>query len=49
MGIGALLANPVALAITGAVLAVGALGIAIVDLNENPNRHKMIWISLDKE
>ena len=34
MGIGALLANPVALAITGAVLAVGALGIAIVDLNE---------------
>ncbi|WP_254488428.1 phage tail tape measure protein [Bacillus thuringiensis] len=34
MGIGALLANPIALAITGAVLAVGALGIAIVDLNE---------------
>ncbi|EJS59756.1 phage tail tape measure protein, TP901 family, core region [Bacillus cereus BAG1X1-2] len=34
MGIGALLANPIALAITGAVFAVGALGIAIVDLNE---------------
>lgn len=34
MGIGALLANPIALAITGAVLAVGALGIALFDLNE---------------
>ncbi|MDK7438214.1 phage tail tape measure protein, partial [Bacillus paranthracis] len=38
MGIGALLANPIALAITGAVLAVGALGIAIVDLNEKSNQ-----------
>ncbi|MFF1291552.1 phage tail tape measure protein [Bacillus thuringiensis] len=34
MGIGALLASPIALVITGAVVAVGALGIAIVDLNE---------------
>ncbi|EEL33090.1 Prophage LambdaBa02, tape measure protein [Bacillus cereus Rock3-28] len=34
MGVGALLANPIALAITGAVLAVGALGIALFDLNE---------------
>ncbi|MGN4665816.1 phage tail tape measure protein [Bacillus cereus group sp. MYBK234-1] len=38
MGIGALLANPIALAITGAILAVGALGIAIVDLNEKSNQ-----------
>ncbi|HGF6578415.1 TPA: phage tail tape measure protein [Bacillus cereus] len=38
MGIGALLANPIALAITGAVLAVGALGIAIVDLNEKSKK-----------
>ncbi|MCQ6569175.1 phage tail tape measure protein [Bacillus mycoides] len=38
MGIGALLANPIALAITGAVLAVGALGIALVDLNEKSNQ-----------
>ncbi|MGM2417467.1 phage tail tape measure protein [Bacillus cereus group sp. BceL062] len=38
MGVGALLANPIALAITGAVLAVGALGIAIVDLNEKSNQ-----------
>lgn len=38
MGLGALLANPIALAITGAVLAVGALGIAIVDLNEKSNQ-----------
>lgn len=40
MGIGALLANPIALAITGAVLAVGALGIAIVDLNEKSKQAK---------
>ncbi|MDG1589081.1 phage tail tape measure protein, partial [Bacillus cereus] len=32
------MANPIALAITGAVLAVGALGIAIVDLNEKSNQ-----------
>ncbi|OUB10918.1 phage tail tape measure protein [Bacillus thuringiensis serovar shandongiensis] len=38
MGIGALLANPIALAITGAVLAVGALSIALIDLNEKSNQ-----------
>ncbi|PEE32381.1 phage tail tape measure protein [Bacillus cereus] len=34
MGVGALLANPIALAITGVILGVGALGIALFDLNE---------------
>ncbi|HDR7595155.1 TPA: phage tail tape measure protein [Bacillus mycoides] len=38
MGMGALLANPIALAITGAVLAVGALSIALIDLNEKSNQ-----------
>nr|WP_142307673.1 phage tail tape measure protein [Bacillus cereus] len=38
MAVGALIANPIVLTITGVVLGIGALGIALVDLNEKANQ-----------